>query len=216
MKKIKSLVILCLSLIIVACSTDSDAIQETNNFIESNKTGNSDFNFNIAINNVMQRIQEDPDFSLPLDQKTLDELLKTSGIEETMEVEYVNKMIEEIIAAQELGLKAYMDQKTELKEYTKASVIKMVESGYIKGIEDTKEFKKLPLLDQNVLIMNNKLVLDLEIGSGVKRFGRGEMAAVGVVVGASSGFAICGPLCGLVGGAIGGTVGFIVGIIREK
>ena len=92
----------------------------------------------------------------------------------------------------------------------------MVESGYIKGIEDTKEFKKLPLLDQNVLIMNNKLVLDLEIGSGVKRFGRGEMAAVGVVVGASSGFAICGPLCGLVGGAIGGTVGFIVGIIREK
>lgn len=219
MKKHLKLGIMFLTAIMtVACSTDSST--ETENSTEQNviskRRQSVDFNFNTAMNNVKRELENNPKINLPLDQRTLDGLLAVSGYDSSMKAEQVNQILDDVISAQEIGLEAYINKQRHLKQYTKTMVLKMVKSGYITDLERTREFKQLPVIDQNTLLTGNKLVLDLNINSGLKRMSPVDYGMVGVVGGIGIGTVFCGPPCGVVGGIIGGIGGLVVGLVSNK
>ncbi len=207
-----------MSIIVIACSKDTsnESVENLSQNFTLTKNERASFNFNTAMLKVADEIKQNPNIKLPLDQETLDHLLKISEYDGTMKAEDVNKILDEVISAQNYGLEKYLDERSKLGEYTKSTILKMVESGYIEDLKEQPEFQRLGFEEQNILLTGNQMVSDLGVKGNSRQMTPVEYGMVGLVAGGGAGWVLCGPPCAIAGGFIGGIGGLIVGIFSNS
>lgn len=219
MKKLLSGIFAFCIFTFVACTKESntESLNDNQQIQTENLVNNkASFNFKTGSSNIVELINANQEFSLPLDQNTLDEMLNAAGYDETMHVEDVNKIIDEVMVGRELGIEKYMDNYTDLKEDSKGLIKQMLTEGAIKDLERNEVFRSLPEKDQTIIRTGNQLVTDYDIKSNGRTMSPAEFGMCGVIAGGGIGWAIGGPVGGVIGGMIGGMVGLVVGVFSNK
>ncbi len=202
---------------LMACSKDNQEAIEIEQKNDANFGVSRAVSFDYDYYTISQLLQEDAEShgapSFPLNSEDLAYYTDLTGIAVELDLETVNLIAEQTLVSKEMGIKKYMDEKMELKDFTKNTAMKIIENGAFKDLTRLPEFYEIPDREQNMLMAANAAAKNFEGKLRAARHGSDVIMEVmiGTIAGTLTG-AYYGTLCcGLVGGAIGGFIGGVVG-----
>jgi len=210
---------------LAACTKDAESeatIDMNDSSINLTAKGgsSSDFGYYNAIKTITSDIESGTRPELPLTASEFDYYQSLIGTEFEMPLETVIRITDESILATEIGLKDYMNEHMELKDFTKTKILQIAENGPAFGIERTGDFRALPKLEQNMIVSANAIAQDFATNarSGFQKtddgwwIAGGVMSAItGAVVGWNYGMHCCGTAGAIVGAVLGAVAGWFVG-----
>lgn len=208
-----------------ACSKDStsESINNTENSsvnLTIKGAPSVHFGYYSAIKTITSDIESGTIPKLPLSSTDWNYYQSLIETDFEMPLETVARITDESIIAHEVGLKDYMNERMDLKEFTKSKILEIAENGPLLGVERDSEFKNLPELEQNMIVTANTIALDFKTNarSTASRIDNGWWIAGGVmsaitgaVIGWNYGQHCCGTAGAIVGAVIGAVAGWLVG-----
>lgn len=221
------LCMLIASTVFVSCSKENGTSEQENNVLENlnvvNSTKAKGFDYYEANQLIIRDIQENKT-TLPLNQGTVDYYGDLIGFEGSISAADANKIADEVIAAQDMGMVRWLDSSTSFSALTKNTLIKFSEEGTVPDLENVEGFDNLPANEQEMLLIINDMVASYSQGMrGMNATSNGLNRTVdpnwwgiqGLIYGGAAGYGLCGPPCGIVGGIIGGAIGYVAGWVAN-
>ena len=153
---------------LTACSKDNN--EQPNLELEAaamTKAGKAttvgyDFDYYGITQQILADIESKGLPNFPLTAADLAYYSEVAGQELELSLDVVNQVAQQTLLSSEMGIKDYMNEKLELKEFTKNTVMSMIENGPVKDLTRLPEFYELPDRDQNVLMATNAVAKNYE------------------------------------------------------
>ncbi len=208
-----------------ACSKDSATEAAPQEDVLTAKFGlerapDYSFDYYGATKSVKTNIESKGFASFPLTESDLAYYQEVAGHSIDIELAKANFIAEQVVLSQEMGFKNYMNEKLDLKEYTKATVLDIMENGSRKRLTGEAGFGLIPAEEQNMLMAANSAAQSYESTgrsyAGTRDFIAGVAYGIaGAATGAYFGGLCCGPVGAIVGGIIGGVLGWLGGSAKD-
>lgn len=215
----KMMLLFAASIIVISCSKDQGAFpeetQEANLSMTIPTSHKKPFDYFESTRAVLIEMDNEAP-RLPLDQATVDYYLDLANVKERMDVDTANTIVDESFYAAQKGLEAYLNERTQLSEFTKITLVKISEEGAIVDIQSEPEFEDLPRHEQEIILQANEIASSYFEGQQNRTsscYIVGEPAPCSLtlaIVGGVAGYYICNWPCAVGGAIIGGIIGWFV------
>jgi len=209
---------------LTACSKDSATqsnlpLEDSSVNLTAKRAIDYDIQYYTATQTLGSEMQRKGIPELPLSLEDWNHYTSLIDLDLDVAVEDVNQIADRVLFAQEIGLKDYMNDHMELKDFTKTKILEIAELGPVKNLTKSSDFRSLPELEQNMLLSANAIALDYEPYYTRASMGTADRAVfviiiqvtstiAGAVVGWQVGQECCGTAGAIVGALLGGIAGF--------